>query len=101
MTCRAAIATEAQREYEDIVGYLAETLDSPAAAREFAGEFAHQLALVREMPQMRPLCRVPELAARGYHCMPVKRYVALYKVLGDLVIIAHIFHQSQDYARLV
>lgn len=29
------------------------------------------------------------------------RYTFLYTVRGDDVTIAHIFHQSQDYARLV
>ncbi len=33
--------------------------------------------------------------------MRVKRHVALCKVTEDSVVIAHIFHQTQDYARLV
>lgn len=33
---------------------------------------------------------------------PVKGYIALYKVLpGGDVFVSNLFHQSQDYARLV
>ena len=53
------------------------------------------------MPQLYGLSRVKELAVLGYRPMLVKNYVALYKVEGDVVIVAHIFHQSQDYAKLV
>lgn len=37
----------------------------------------------------------------GMVVMRVKNYVVLYKADGDEVVVAHIFHQSQDYARLV
>lgn len=33
--------------------------------------------------------------------MRVKNYVVFYKAEGDEVVVAHIFHQSQDYAKLV
>lgn len=36
----------------------------------------------------------------GTVVMHVKSYVALYEAEGDEVVVAHIFHQSQDYARL-
>ncbi len=37
----------------------------------------------------------------GTVVMHVKNYVVLYKADGDEVVVAHIFHQSQDYAKLV
>ena len=37
----------------------------------------------------------------GTVVMRVKNYVVLYKADGDEVVVAHIFHQSQDYAKLV
>lgn len=37
----------------------------------------------------------------GTVVMHVKSYVVLYEAEGDEVVVAHIFHQSQDYARLV
>lgn len=37
----------------------------------------------------------------GTVVMHVKNYVVLYEAEGGEVVVAHIFHQSQDYARLV
>ena len=101
MAYRVTIAAEAAREYEQIISYLSHVLSSQQAARSFADEFARQIASVRANPEIRALSRMPELAARGYRPFLVNRNVALYKVVDEEVIIAHVFHQSQDYAKLV
>lgn len=44
---------------------------------------------------------MPELAAREYRVFYVKKYIALYKFDSMRVVIAHIFHQTQNYASLV
>ena len=101
MAYRAIILHEAQREYENIVEYLSDVLKSPQAAIHYIEEFAYQLDPVRSNPCIHALSRLPELAARGYRSMLVNSYIALYKVEDDVVVVAHIFHQSQDYARLI
>ena len=101
MAYSVTIAAEAMREYEQIVSYLSGTLKSPAAAKSFVDEFMYQIDSVRNNPELHALSRMPELAAKGYRPLFVKNYVALYKVHEGAVVIAHIFHQSQDYARLV
>ncbi len=67
----------------------------------FFAEFEYQLDLLREQPLLRPLSHMQELAARNYRSFPVNNYVCLYKFEHETIYIAHIFHQSQDYARLV
>ena len=67
----------------------------------FVAEFEYQLDLLREQPLLRPLSHMQELAARNYRSFPVNNYVCLYKFEHETIYIAHIFHQSQDYARLV
>ena len=47
------------------------------------------------------LSHIRELAARNYRSFPVNNYVCLYKFEHETIYIAHVFHQSQDYARLV
>ncbi len=101
MAYKRKILKEAAREYRDIVRYLAEVLNSPDAASGFMDEFNYQLSLVCDMPELYGLSRVKELAALGYRTLLVKNYVALYKIDDDAVVVAHIFHQSQDYAKLV
>ena len=101
MAFKRVILREAQREYRNIVAYLVEVLKSPRAATDFMDEFEYQLGLVTENPSLHAPSRLPELAARGYRSMLVKHYIVLYKVVGHSVVIAHIFHQSQDYAQLI
>ena len=60
-----------------------------------------QVDSVRDNPELHALSRMPELATKGYRPLFVKNYVALYKVHDGAIVIAHIFHQSQDYARLI
>lgn len=101
MAYPSVILSSAQLEYEAIVGYLALDLANPAAAERFMKEFSHQLDLVREMPEIHALSRVPELATLGFRPMLINNYIALYRFDGEKVIVAHIFHQTQDYARFV
>ena len=91
----------AQTEYAEIVHYLFVVLDSPQAATHFADEFDKQLTLICDNPQLHALSRMPELAEQGYRPFLVNNYVVLYKVCGELVVVSHIFHQTQNYAKLV
>lgn len=97
MTYNVVILKSARYEYESIVGYLAQILMNPRAAGNFVAEFEHQLDLLREQP----LSHILELAARNYQSFPVNNYACLYKFERDTIYIAHVFHQSHDYARLV
>ena len=101
MAYKTIILREAQREYESIVAYMVETLDNLQAARAFRDEFRLRVDQVCELPTMCPLSRMPELAARGYRTLIVANYVVLYKISENAIVIAHVFHQSQDYAPLV
>ena len=80
--------------------YLAANLANPSAALHFMDEFDRQIEAVCENPCMHALSRMPELAALGYRPFFVNSYVALYTVRENVVVVAHVFHQSQDYARL-
>lgn len=101
MAYRRRILPRAESELKEIVSYLCDILGSPSAARSFLGNFTGQLAALCEHPFMRPLSHLPELAALGYRSAPVGNYLFLYRVIDNWVVVAHVFHQSQDYARLV
>ena len=101
MAYKAVILDEAQREYRQIVDYLARILCSPQAAAAFVDGFERILSLVVDDPQLFAVSQLRELAARGYRTAFVGNYAMLYRLEGDLVAVAHIFHQTQDYARLV
>ena len=101
MACDFVLLPRAQADFEEIVRYLSVELESKKAARRFVEEFESKVALVCEHPEMYPLSRMPEVASRGYRLMPVMRYVVLYAYRDTRIVIAHIFHSLQDYARYV
>ena len=101
MACDYVLLPRAQADIDEVVRYLSVDLDSPAAARRFVDELSSQVAAVCAFPEMYPLSRMPEVAARGYRVMPVRRYVVLYALRDNRVVIGHVFHASQDYARYV
>lgn len=101
MACSWVLLPRAQSDYEGIVRYLARDLASPGAARHFMDEFDEKVEAVCQRPETCVLSRMPELARLGYRPMPVMRYVALYTVRDGVVVIAHVFRASREYARYV
>lgn len=101
MACDYVLLPRAQEDFEEIVRYLSVELDSKRAAVRFVEEIESKVLLACEYPEMHPLSQMPEVASRGYRVMPVMRYVVLYAYRDGRVVIAHIFHSLQDYARYV
>lgn len=101
MTCDYVLLPRAQADFEEIVRYLSVDLDSKKAALRFVEEFESKILLACEYQEMHPLSQMPEVATRGYRVMPVMRYVVLYAYRDNRIVIAHIFHSLQDYARYV
>ena len=75
---------------------------SVRAANAFLDAVEDRIGMLEQGVVEFPFARDPALFAAGYHATLVKSYIMLYKVTenGD-VHIAHVFHQSQDYASLV
>lgn len=71
------------------------------AARSFTTAYRRQLDLLASGVVDYGLCGLPELAERGYHSCRAASYIMLYCYDANDVVIAHVFHQGRDYARLV
>lgn len=91
----------AREDYREIVECLLLMSDGPAAAERFVSEFDRQVALISDNPALYAPSRIAALADLGYRAALVNSYIVMYYVSQDVVHIAHIFHQSQDYARYV
>lgn len=99
MACNVRIQPTALRELDAIVDYLRGF--GAQAASSFLDEWDAMLERLHEGAIEYPLSRFDALARLGYRAVLVKGYVALYFCEGDCRIIAHVFHQSQDYASIV
>jgi len=101
MATQYKLTKQAAQEYERIVEYLSLKLKSPQAASNFEKEFLRLVDLACVQPEVFPLSQHPRLAKLGYRKLLINRYIALYSFRNNVIIVAHIFHQTQDYARLV
>lgn len=99
MACEVRIQPTALRELEDVVAYLSGF--GPNAARAFLEEWEKVLEGLRDGSVEHALSRFEVLARLGYRAVLVKGYVLLFFKEGDEVMVAHLFHQSQDYANIV
>lgn len=93
------ILPTAELEVEGVVDYLSGFGVQPA--RHFIEDYRRQLELLASGVIDYGLCKLPEVAKLGYRTCRVNSYIMLHYLEDDAVVIAHVFHQRQDYARLV
>lgn len=99
MAYRVRIQPTALRELESVVAYLMGF--GPETAASFLDEWEGVLGELRDGVVVHRLSRFDALARLGYRSVLMRSYVVLYFKDGDDVVIAHLFHQSQDYASIV
>ena len=75
MACSYVLLPRAQIDFENIARYHSVELASLPAAARFVDEFEKNIALACGQPEMYPLSRMSEVAARGYRAMPAMRYI--------------------------
>ena len=92
-------SSSATKEYIEIVDFLNEF--SHSAAEKFNHELFYKIELICLKTVQYALSRMKELADKGYRNVFFHNYVMLYKIKDNTVFIAHIFHQSRDYAALL
>ena len=90
-----------EREYDSIIGYHANVLKSPGAARRLMEDVAKVRVSLAENPLLSAVSRKSALEGLKLREKLVRNCVIVYKVDGDCVYLEHIFHQSQDFERLV
>lgn len=101
MAYSVVLLDEARKELADIIEYLEEVLRAHDAANHFVKELDRQIARIADNPTAFALSRIPELNLLQYRTALVESYCLVYNIVGDNVAIAHIFHQTQDYSRLI
>ena len=89
----------AKQDLLDIVVYL-NTL-SPEAALRYYDLLTEEIASLSHMPERCPQPRDLALAAKGYRCLVVEKYLVFYVVAGDTVQIRRILYGRRDYQALL
>ena len=99
MTFRIRIQNTALMELDSVIAFL-DARDSKSASRFFEA-FQELLTRLKDGLVEYRLSRFGTLARLGYHTALVGDYVVLYFRRDEEVVVAHLFHQSQDYETLL
>lgn len=99
MAYNVRIQPSALIELDEIVSYL--MAFGPHTAQSFLDNWEAMLDELRDGIAEHALSKFEVLAKLGYRTAFVKNYIVLFFKEEDTLTVAHIFHQSQDYARLV
>ena len=98
-TCKVKIYSAAKQDLLDIIDYL-NTLSQDAALRYY-NLLTEEIASLSYMPERCPHPKDLALAAKGYRCLVVKKYLVFYVVKGDAVQIRRILYGRRDYSSLL
>ena len=101
MAYKVKLTKQAEDDYRAIVAYLIDTFESQQAARHFLNELENVITHLGEIPLAYSSVEEPRLRAMGYRKVPLMNYVLIFRIKDEQVYVIHIFHQQQDYAKLI
>lgn len=93
------ILDPAQGELEELVS-LYTSLAGPASARKIADRIYGVLEQLSRFPLSGPTMRDAELRSLGYRFIVVDKYIVIYRLIADTVVVYHIFDGRSDYPEL-
>lgn len=99
-TYKLDILPPAQAELEEIAR-VHMVLSGPRSARSITDRIYDAMERLRVFPLSGPPIRDDLLIAAGYRYILAGKYLIIYRLLGDTVVIYHIAHGAVDYSKLL
>ena len=93
------ILDPAQAELEE-TGSLYRSLAGPDSARKITDSIYDALEQLSRFPLSGPPMRDSELRKMGYHFVVADKYIVIYRLIQDTVVVYHIFDGRSDYPTL-
>jgi plasmid stabilization system protein ParE len=89
----------ALNQYDNILDYIYNTLKNPQAAKSVMQDFDSTVQLLKTQANNYGYCnseRLRKLRFRKLHFLKHK-YILIYRIKSDMVVIEGIYHELQDY----
>lgn len=97
---KLVILESAQQELNEIV-QLHMNLVGPNSARSITKLIYDVLSQLETFPLSGHMLRDKTLQAAGYRYVIVKKYICVYRLVEDTVVVYHIAHGSTDYPTFI
>lgn len=99
--CRVELLGAAWLDVDKISDFHLENVGA-ASAQRITDEIMDSVENLSEFPHMGPPHPDPELAVLGYRKLVLtKTYVAVYRIIGDVVYVYRIVNGATDYPKLL
>lgn len=101
MPCEVVFTASFEAEYDAVLNYQVHTLCAPSAARAFIDGIDEAVEALGATPKKNAVSRKAALGNLELREHLVRNYVVVYRIVAGQVVLEHLFHQRQDYARLI
>lgn len=99
-TYKLDILPPAQAELEEIAR-VHMALSGPQSARRITNKIYDAMEQLTRFPLSGPPVRDEQLRVGGYRYILADKYLVVYRLFGDTVIVYHIAHGATDYPKLL
>lgn len=93
--------TLAQKDLENIVTYISDSLKAPKAAMDLVDNFDKSISKLKQFPYSYKVYEPIKNLESQYRVLPVKNYLVFYTVNGEIVEIHRIIYGKMDINKVV
>lgn len=99
MNCKLLITKEAKRDIDEIISYIVNELNNPAAAKNLLAKIQSGFDTVSHNPYAFELCQDKRLKECGYRKIVVNNYIIFYKIGANcnIVYIMRVIYGRRNY----
>lgn len=103
MSFRVELSELASGQYDKFLAYVYIVLKNPQAAGNLMRDFDDTIELLSEKADCFGYCKSDRLRKLGFHKIHFKRhrYLLIYRVKDDRVIVEGMYHELQDYENAI
>ena len=89
----------AEKQYDNILSYISNVLKNPQALENVMDDFDNTVGKLEKMADTFGFCKSKRLKEMGLHKIKFARhrYLFVYRIVDEIVIIEGIYHELQDY----
>ena len=99
MLFRVEMSEKAESQYDNILDYVANILRNEQAVIAIMDDFDNAINTLEKMADSFEYCtsiRWRKLELRKYH-LDKHKYLLIYRIVNDVVIVEGMYHELQDY----
>lgn len=103
MQFKVELSELAIAQYDKILAYIYQVLKNPQATENLMQDFDDTIGVLESQAENFGYCRSERLRKMGFHKIHFKRhrYLLVYRVKHDTVIVEGMYHELQDYENAI